>query len=386
MLINPAIEDDEDRGREDICISSPASSTPLHWITVIPEPFRNRVIPPCGRGFMSLFRPDLYFPESVDFPIQLLVYPSVWLKDYIAATLVATLALGIQLVLGGYILRQYALQSKKGVSGSAPRARERATWHPWCYISMALIVLYTASVILCWVAFGQRYASVARLSEFNKTREDVARWFRENPDHEGVKTICIPAGAGPGRARLLQAVQAQLRIILRVQGGVEICIPGKFGHSSWLAIVLPVLVNVVVTVAIITRIVSIRRQTRKLVRRMPSDNVYLGLTALLVESSLPSALFGILAIILHRAADAPAEEKIKFLPTMLWIACTSLSPQLIVIRVLQGRAWNKQVVKSAWSSMDVPLVTFESQNQGAQTSNSISRGILAVAGRGRQVL
>ncbi|KAJ3538227.1 hypothetical protein NMY22_g5253 [Coprinellus aureogranulatus] len=322
---------------------------------------------------MSLFRPDLWFPESVDFQVQLLEQPAS-LADYIAATLIATLTLGVQLAAGG-------------------------------------------------------------------TREEVAEWFQDNPDYEGVKTICIPAGLGPGRqdfcklfklTRNLLAykgvetayastVQALVVIVdgiliyrfhmmfstarwiypavgvlsvLSLAGPVMgIVALGKLAalgtksdpwwsanfpkdkflewHSPWLAIVMPVLVNTVVTVAIIIRIASTRRRLRNLVGKTVFDSAYLGLTAMLVESALPSALFGILAVVFHRA---PARICIlmKFSPSMLWVAFTALSPQFIIIRVLQGRAWNKEVAKSAWSGSDVPLVFFKDQTQDVASHIPVS--------------
>lgn len=44
-----------------------------------------------------------------------------------------------------------------------------------------------------------------------------------------------------------------------------------------------------------------------------------------------------------------------------------LSPQFIIIRVMQGRAWNKEVAKSAWSSSDMPLLF--AQNHGTQDTD-----------------
>ncbi|KAJ3550764.1 hypothetical protein NMY22_g246 [Coprinellus aureogranulatus] len=407
---------------------------------------------------MSLFRPDLWFPESVDFQVQLLEQPAS-LADYIAATLIATLTLGVQLAAGGYILRHSLLHSRVVAFKSTPWVRKQRRSHLWCYISVALAILYTASVVLCWVAFGQRYASITHLNEFNRTREEVAAWFQDNPDHDGVKTICIPAGVGPGRqdfcklfkltrnlltykgvetayASIVQALIVTVDGILvsssttataqaltasqiyrfhmmfstarwiypavgvlsalslgenpgPVMGIVALGKLAALGtksdpwwsanfpndkflewHSPWLAIVLPVFVNVVVTIAILARIASTRRRVRNLVGRTVFDSAYLGLTAMLVESALPSALFGVLAVIFHRA---PAHICIlmKFSPSMLWVAFTVLSPQFIIIRVLQGRAWNKEIAKSksdADPEGDLPEPSGSTVNRESRTS------------------
>jgi hypothetical protein len=43
---------------------------------------------------MSLFRMDLWFPEAIDYPVQLLTRP-VWLVDYTAAMIIATVFAGV---------------------------------------------------------------------------------------------------------------------------------------------------------------------------------------------------------------------------------------------------------------------------------------------------
>lgn len=99
--------------------------------------------------------------------------------------------------------------------------------------------------------------------------------------------------------------------------------PNKFleWHSPWVAIALPIFVNVVVTVAIITKIARTRNRLRNLVGKLPSDSVYLGLTATLVESALPSALLGVLTAALSRAGPGNV-ERVKFTPIMIWVALT----------------------------------------------------------------
>ena len=145
-----------------------------------------------------------------------------------------------------------------------------------------------------------------------------------------------------------------------------------------------------VTVAIITKIVRTRNRLRNLVGKLPSDSVYLGLTATLVESALPSALLGVLTAALSRAGPGNV-ERVKFTPIMIWVGLTvsvsysrakaalvglmmgqALSPQFIIIRVLQGRAWNKEVAGSAWSSPDVPLIFASSQTQDTASSETVN--------------
>lgn len=85
---------------------------------------------------------------------------------------------------------------------------------------------------------------------------------------------------------------------------------------------MPALVNVVVTSAIIARIICTRRRVCKLVGKVPWDSAYLGLTATLVESSLPPAVLGVVAAVLHRAGGGHGEARVRAFPTMLWVAIT----------------------------------------------------------------
>ncbi|KAF6750351.1 hypothetical protein DFP72DRAFT_1139580 [Ephemerocybe angulata] len=309
---------------------------------------------------MSLFRPDLWLPELVDYPVQLLERP-IFLADYIAAMLIATLFLGVQLIACGFILRQYCISRRQRKSKKGDHLLGR-------------------------------YFAVAHVGVYEK-KEQSLEWLRQNPEHEGVKMICIPAASAPGGEELCHLFK-YTKNLLRYKGlelaysslvealilpvdailifrfamiysssklknsvvgflsALSLAGPiiglvalGKIAslgansdpwwsanfrgnrflewHSPWLAVVMPVIVNVVVTVAIIARIARTQRHIRKY-SSMPNDKFYTGLTATLVESALPSALFGVLAAALHRAGEGNV-ERIKFSPTVLWVAFTHRS-------------------------------------------------------------
>ncbi|KAF6749690.1 hypothetical protein DFP72DRAFT_970053, partial [Ephemerocybe angulata] len=367
---------------------------------------------------MSLFRPDLWLPESVDYPSQLLARP-IFLADYIAATLIATLFLGVQLVACSYIILRYHLSKQCFASKEAAHERipTQAVSRAWCYLSVYLTVLYTAGVIVYCIAFGQRYFSVANLKVYDKTYEQAMEWFRQNPAHDGVKMICIPGPSAPGGQELCRLFK-HTKNLLQYQGLevafstlVETLIAsvdailiyrfyviyhdsvtrwkflvtiflsllsiagpiigaialGKLAalgtksdpwwtanfpknaflawHSPLLAVVMPVLVNLIVTVAIITRIAITKKQIKQLSGRILYDSGYSCLTVTLIESALPSALFGVLAAVLQRAGKGGVEG-VRFSPMMLWVAFTALSPQFIIIRVIQGRSWSKEYAMS----------------------------------------
>ncbi|KAF6744160.1 hypothetical protein DFP72DRAFT_1079005 [Ephemerocybe angulata] len=162
------------------------------------------ILPPddTAPSLMSLFRPDLWFPEAVDYPVQLLLRP-IFLADYIAATLLSTLFLGVNLIACGYIVRQHIISRQRPSSAANRGTPNRwGTVAPssgtWCYLSVGLVTLYTASVLVYCVAFSRRYLSVTTLNTFDKTQEEAMQWFRDNPEHDGVKMICIPGAVAPG--------------------------------------------------------------------------------------------------------------------------------------------------------------------------------------------
>ncbi|KAF6750352.1 hypothetical protein DFP72DRAFT_817754 [Ephemerocybe angulata] len=394
---------------------------------------------------MSLFRPDLWLPESVDYSSQLLARP-IFLADYIAATLIATLFLGVQLVACSYIILRYHLSKQCFASKEAAHERipTQAVSRAWCYLSVYLTVLYTAGVIVYCIAFGQRYFSVANLKVYDKTHEQAMEWFRQNPAHDGVKMICIPGPSAPGGQELCRLFKhtknllqyqglevafstlvetliasvddsCSLQIyrfyviyrdsaarwkfpviiflsLLSIAGPIIGAIAlGKLAalgtksdpwwtanfpqntflawHSPWLAVVMPVLVNLIVTVAIITRIDITKRQIKQLSGRILYDSGYSCLTVTLIESALPSALFGVLAAVLQRAGKGGV-ERVRFSPMMLWVAFTALSPQFIIIRVIQGRSWSKEYAMSACSMPDMPLVFANDTGVGTDPSTA----------------
>lgn len=304
---------------------------------------------------------------------------------------------------------------------------------------MGLVTLYTASVLVYCVAFSRRYLSVTTLNTFDKTQEEAMQWFRDNPEHDGVKMICIPGAVAPGGQdycklfkltknllrykgleiayaslveALILAVDATLLyrfyvvfstrrwvyLVVAVLSALSLAGPfigfialaklaslglksdpwwtanfpqGGFlaWHSPWLAVVLHVLVNVAITFAIIARITGARRQMRSVGGNWPHGNFYVGLTATLVESALPSAVFGVLAAALQRAGKGHIES-IRFSPMILWVAFTALAPQFIIIRVMQGRAWSKEVAQSAFTSAEMPLA-FASRGTDPTTSTAL---------------
>lgn len=110
----------------------------------------------------------------------------------------------------------------------------------------------------------------------------------------------------------------------------------QFG-ICWAA--LSVTLNVVVTILVVVRILRARRSMQKhFPDRIDSINAYTSLIAIMVESSLPFTVIGVIfAITYGRNLDIGT----AFL--FVWGALSALSPQLIIFRIASGRAWTRRV-------------------------------------------
>ncbi|KAI0631488.1 hypothetical protein C8Q77DRAFT_1074560 [Trametes polyzona] len=94
--------------------------------------------------------------------------------------------------------------------------------------------------------------------------------------------------------------------------------------------------NVLVSTLICVRILARARQMRGV---LGEDIVqtYTGAAALIVESALPYTLFGI-AYVVSLGLNSPTS--ILFLS--IYVMFTCVSPQMIILRVLMGRAWSRE--------------------------------------------
>ncbi|KAH6906244.1 hypothetical protein BKA70DRAFT_1289246 [Coprinopsis sp. MPI-PUGE-AT-0042] len=141
---------------------------------------------------MSLFRPDLWFPESVDYSVQLLTR-SVWLADYFAANIIMAVFVTAQVIACWYIVTNY-MKSRRRKHQEKLRGgkSEMPVSMAWCCTSVALAVLYAAAAVTYWTGFGQRYHALTKIGGYFETEGQTMQWFRDHPDHEGVKMICTP--------------------------------------------------------------------------------------------------------------------------------------------------------------------------------------------------
>ncbi|KAI0660205.1 hypothetical protein C8Q70DRAFT_81713 [Cubamyces menziesii] len=98
--------------------------------------------------------------------------------------------------------------------------------------------------------------------------------------------------------------------------------------------------NVIVSTLISGRILYLARQMQG---ALGADTVkaYTGAAALIIESALPYTLFGI-AYVVSLGLNSPTS--ILFLS--IYVMFTCISPQMIVLRVLRGRAWSRESAMS----------------------------------------
>ncbi|KAI0739351.1 hypothetical protein C8Q80DRAFT_1111133 [Daedaleopsis nitida] len=98
-----------------------------------------------------------------------------------------------------------------------------------------------------------------------------------------------------------------------------------------------------VTTLICARIIYIARRCASAVA--PLVRPYTGAVAVVVESALPSTLFG-LAYLVTFALDS--ELSVFFLS--VYVMSTCIAPQMIVLRVVSGRAWSRRTTEDIMTS------------------------------------
>ncbi|KAJ7482630.1 hypothetical protein FB451DRAFT_1029873 [Mycena latifolia] len=115
----------------------------------------------------------------------------------------------------------------------------------------------------------------------------------------------------------------------------------------WL--VLTIVFNILVTVMIAGRLLSVQATVNKAVG-WPMTKKYTGRLAILVESAMPFTLLGIGYLVTYIRG---APESLSFAD--IWGCFVSLSPQAIILRVAMGGAWTKETLHSLESAMELSV-------------------------------
>jgi hypothetical protein len=143
--------------------------------------------------------------------------------------------------------------------------------------------------------------------------------------------------------------------------------------------IIPMLIaNPMVTAMISIRIISMTRQTRN---NSQSDNTYTSTSAMLIESAAPWTIMGIPVIITAWLPNALWWDGVG----MAWFAIgvgvfflhlllkklmgvQLLSPQLVILRVAKGIAWNRNTSEKLSQQSTAEFISFN-ENTNADTEN-----------------
>ncbi|KAJ7293768.1 hypothetical protein C8J57DRAFT_1553113 [Mycena rebaudengoi] len=103
---------------------------------------------------------------------------------------------------------------------------------------------------------------------------------------------------------------------------------------------LTISLNVILTCAICGRLLSVRNRVRKILGEQHCQT-YTGVVSVLLESALPLTALGIIYVVSY-ARSSPY----SFAFLQIWADFCAISPQLIILRIALGKAWNSETVIS----------------------------------------
>ncbi|KAF8806974.1 hypothetical protein BYT27DRAFT_7338921 [Phlegmacium glaucopus] len=133
--------------------------------------------------------------------------------------------------------------------------------------------------------------------------------------------------------------------------------------------------NAIVTLLISGRILYFTRISSLAGRSPETRDYHTGIVAILVESSLPFTILGILCAIYFGKQQAP---ELAF--AIVWGGWVPLSSQLIILRVAMGRAWTKETSSKFGLSSTMQFTGGETDYEGTYVSRSGSKNILSKSG------
>ncbi|KAI0056181.1 hypothetical protein BV25DRAFT_1921185 [Artomyces pyxidatus] len=104
--------------------------------------------------------------------------------------------------------------------------------------------------------------------------------------------------------------------------------------------------NVLVTCLIVARILSIARTSDRYLG-VEISQTYIGIAAIIVESALPYTLAGIAFLVSYGMSS---EISILFLSVYVMFTC--VSPQMLLLRVVEGRAWRHNQFRDTTAALN----------------------------------
>lgn len=104
--------------------------------------------------------------------------------------------------------------------------------------------------------------------------------------------------------------------------------------------------NIFVTLAIVIRLMRLGKAVSRALGR-ESALMYTSVASMLIESAAPYSMVGIMFLIPYALGNGTA---ISF--GQVWAKLACLSPQLIVLRVITGKAWGREIITQAQSNVE----------------------------------
>jgi len=104
--------------------------------------------------------------------------------------------------------------------------------------------------------------------------------------------------------------------------------------------------NIFVTLSIVFRLMKLGKAVSRALGR-DSARMYTSVASMLIESAAPYSMVGIMFLIPYALGNGTA---ISF--GQVWAKLACLAPQLIVLRVVTGKAWGREVITQAQSNVE----------------------------------
>ncbi|KAJ2923185.1 hypothetical protein H1R20_g13908, partial [Candolleomyces eurysporus] len=175
----------------------------------------------------------------------------------------------------------------------------------------------------------------------------------------------------PTAIYLVSIAMSVLYLMADASPRVSTSVGGAIGTTVWgtLWFLLSVAVNIMVTALISFKII---REQKRLgsVLNAHRTRVYTDIVAILIESAFPFTVFGIVAGVLNAVGSVSMDLSSALIEA--WFAFCALSPQLIIFRVMTGRAWSNGLETSPSDFALSQPIAFAKDNGAKPSSTSSS--------------
>ncbi|KAF9004513.1 hypothetical protein BDZ89DRAFT_966912, partial [Hymenopellis radicata] len=130
-------------------------------------------------------------------------------------------------------------------------------------------------------------------------------------------------------------------VILSILTVVQIALPSSgmvpLSLGVWLILMI---INIVFTLQIVGRIWFHRKQVLDALGPEQAKTLYTGIAAIVVESALPFTILS--AVLLGLFGDSNTAQNLF---VSLWVQLECIGPELIMLRVVLGRAWSQNTLR-----------------------------------------